>query len=110
MKQSGPDATVYAAIDQVRGRSGIAMPPTDQAKYNTKELLREYIRHERRIEFALEGQRYNDLKRWRIAHVKLPTLKTPANVPLKFEEKNYLLPFQQSELDNNPALVQNPNY
>jgi starch-binding outer membrane protein, SusD/RagB family len=109
-EQSGPDATVYAAIDQVRGRSGIAMPPTDQVKYNTKELLREYIRHERRIEFALEGQRYNDLKRWRIAHLKLPTLKTPANVPLKFEEKNYLLPFQQSELDNNPALVQNLNY
>ena len=107
---SGPDATVYAAIDQVRGRTGIAMPPTDQVKYGTKETLREYIRHERRIEFALEGQRYNDLKRWNIAHIKLPTLSTPANVPLKFETKNYVLPFQQSELDNNPRLVQNDNY
>jgi hypothetical protein len=107
---SGPDATVYAAIDQVRARPGIAMPPTDQVKYATKETLREYIRHERRIEFALEGQRYNDLKRWNIAHIKLPTLVTPANVPLKFETKNYVLPFQQSELDNNPQLVQNDNY
>ncbi|HEY6505348.1 MAG TPA: RagB/SusD family nutrient uptake outer membrane protein [Chitinophagaceae bacterium] len=107
---SGPDASVYAAIDQVRGRAGIAMPPTDQVKYDTKEKLRDYIRHERRIEFALEGQRYNDLKRWNIAHIKLPTLSTPANIPLKFETKNYLLPFQQSELDNNPQLIQNDGY
>lgn len=107
---TGPDASVYNAIDLVRARTGIAMPATDQAKYNTKELLRGYIRHERRIEFALEGQRYNDLKRWNIAHIKLPTLTTPANVPLKFETKNYLLPFQQSELDNNPNLKQNEGY
>lgn len=109
-EDTGPDATVYDAIDLVRGRPGIAMPPLDRARYNTKELLREYIRHERRTEFALEGQRYNDLKRWRIAHIKLPTLVTPANVPLKFEEKNYVLPFQQSELDNNPQLIQNDGY
>lgn len=107
---SGPDATVYAAINQVRARPGIAMPPVDQAKYNTKEKLRDYIRHERRVEFAFEGQRYNDLKRWNIAHIKLPTLKTPSNVPLVFELKNYVLPFQQFELDNNPLLVQNDGY
>jgi starch-binding outer membrane protein, SusD/RagB family len=107
---SGPDATVYAAINQVRGRTGIAMPAVDQVKYNTQAKLRDYIRHERRVEFAFEGQRYNDLKRWNIAHIKLPTLKTPANVPLVFEQKNYLLPFQQSELDNNPQLKQNAGY
>lgn len=107
---SGPDASVYTAIDEVRGRTGIEMPPTDQAVYNTKEKVRDYIRHERRVEFALEGQRYNDLKRWNIAHTKLPALQTPANTPLKFETKNYLLPFQQSELDNNPQLIQNDGY
>jgi hypothetical protein len=107
---TGPDATVYAAINQVRARTGINMPPVDQVKYNTKEKLRDYIRHERRVEFAFEGQRYNDLKRWNIAHIKLPTLKTPSNIPLVFELKNYVLPFQQSELDNNPQLVQNDGY
>ncbi|HSC55530.1 MAG TPA: RagB/SusD family nutrient uptake outer membrane protein [Phnomibacter sp.] len=107
---SGPDATVYDAIDAVRQRADVNMPKVDRVKYNTKEKLRDYIRHERRIEFAFEGQRYNDLKRWNIAHIKLPTLKTPANVPLVFETKNYVLPFQQSELDNNPKLVQNPDY
>ncbi len=107
---TGPDASVYNAINQVRGRTGIGMPNVDQLKYDTKEKVRDYIRHERRVEFAFEGQRYNDLKRWNIAHTKLPTLKTPANIPLVFETKNYVLPFQQSELDNNPKLVQNPGY
>jgi len=107
---TGPDATVYAAINQVRGRTGIAMPAVDQTKYGTKEKLRDYIRHERRVEFAMEGQRYNDLKRWKIAHIKLPTLKTPTNTPLVFDLKNYILPFQTSELDNNPKLIQNEGY
>lgn len=107
---SGPDASIYGVLDQVRGRAGINMPPVDRARYNTKEKLREYIRHERRIELALEGQRYNDLKRWNIAHIKLPTLKTPGGVPLKFETINYVLPFPQAELDNNPFLIQNPGY
>jgi starch-binding outer membrane protein, SusD/RagB family len=58
----------------------------------------------------LEGQRYNDLKRWNIAHIKLPTLKSPAGTPLVFDVKNYTLPFLQYELDNNPNLTQNTGY
>ncbi|MDB5249204.1 MAG: hypothetical protein JWQ40_3598 [Segetibacter sp.] len=107
---SGPDATVYDAINQVRARATVNMPAVDQSRYNTKESLRDYIRHERRVEFALEGQRYNDLKRWNIAHIKLPTLKTPSGTPFVFETKNYILPFTQQELDNNPALLQNSGY
>jgi starch-binding outer membrane protein, SusD/RagB family len=106
----GPEPAVYAALNQVRARPGINMPPVDEARYNTKEKLRDFIRHERRVELALEGQRYNDLKRWNIAHVKLPTLTSPAGAPLKFETNNYVLPFQQTELDSNPSLVQNTGY
>jgi starch-binding outer membrane protein, SusD/RagB family len=107
---SGPDATVYAALNQVRARPTVNMPPVDQAKYNTQALLRNFIRHERRVELALEGQRYNDLKRWNIAHIKLPTLKDPTGRSLVFEMKHYFLPFPQVELDTNPNLVQNPGY
>jgi hypothetical protein len=105
---SGPDASIYNALNEVRAR--VSMPAVDQLKYNTQALLRDYIRHERRIELALEGHRYNDLKRWNIAHIKLPTLKTPAGTPLVFEERYYTLPFLQYELDNNPQLEQNPDY
>ena len=49
---SGPDASVYNAINQVRARPGINMPPVDQTRYNSKDLLRQYIRDERRVEFG----------------------------------------------------------
>lgn len=107
---SGPDPSIYDILDQIRSRPGVNMPPVDRAKYNSKELLRDYIRHERRIELALEGYRYFDLKRWEIIDTKMNTLKNPAGIPLKFEQKHYLWPFPQSELDNNPNLVQNDGY
>lgn len=106
----GPDASVYAALDEVRSRADVQMPPVNQGKYNTKDLLRDFIRHERRVELALEGHRYFDIKRWGIAQTKLPTLKNPGGVPLVFEQKHYLFPFPQAELDNNPELVQNTGY
>lgn len=106
----GPTDVVYQQLDLVRGRTGVDLPATDRVKYGTKDKLREYIRHERRIEFALEGHRYNDLKRWKIAHTLLPTVKTPSGVSYVFKEHNYHLPFSITELDNNPQLKQNEGY
>ena len=106
----GPVNTVYEQLDLVRGRTTVDLPGVDRGVYNTKDKLREYIRHERRIEFALEGHRYNDLKRWKIAHTLLPTLKNPSGVSYVFEEHNYRLPFSITELDNNPQLDQNIGY
>ena len=103
---TGPDASVYSALDRVRGRAGVNMPPVDQSRYNTRESLREFIRDERRVELALEGLRYFDMKRWKIAHIKLPTMKTADGTQMVFEQKNYYLPFSQSELNSNPNLVQ----
>jgi starch-binding outer membrane protein, SusD/RagB family len=72
--------------------------------------LREYIRSERRVELAMEGFRYFDLKRWKIAVAKLNGVATVGTQPMLFLQKNYYLPLQQSELDRNPKLVQNPDY
>ncbi|WP_188935125.1 RagB/SusD family nutrient uptake outer membrane protein [Dyadobacter endophyticus] len=107
---SGPDATVYDAINKVRTRTGVNLPPVDQAKYNSKSLLRDFIRHERRIELAMEGHRYFDLKRWGIMAEKLAMVKNPAGVTLSFGEKNNVLPFPQSEVDRNKSLIQNQGY
>ena len=106
----GPSELVYKQLDLVRGREGVGLPAVDRAAYASQEALRDYIRHERRIEFALEGQRYNDLKRWKIAHTLLPKLKNPSGVSYVFREYNYHLPFSITELDNNPALQQNDGY
>lgn len=109
-EDSGPEAGIYDALDEIRARPGVNMPPVDRVKYNTKESLRDFIRHERRVELALEGYRYFDIKRWGIAHTKLPTMKNPGGVNLVFEQKHYRFPFPQAELDNNPQLKQNDGY
>lgn len=109
-EDSGPDAGVYDALDEIRSRPGVEMPPVDRVKYSTKETLRDFIRHERRVELALEGLRYFDIKRWGIAHTKLPALVNPGGVQLVFEQRHYRFPFPQAELDNNPELEQNDGY
>lgn len=106
----GPDPGIYDALDKIRARPGVNMPPVDRLRYNSKEALREFIRHERRVELALEGHRYFDIKRWGIAHVKLPAIKNPGGVALVFEQRHYRFPFPQGELDINPSLKQNDGY
>ena len=106
---TGPDASVYNAINAVRARPGINMPPIPDGL--TKALMRERIRHERRIELALEGRRYHDVKRWKTAETYIPTLVDPGGIRRVFNPaKHYLFPFPQSEIDVNPNLVQNPGY
>ncbi|WP_308993321.1 RagB/SusD family nutrient uptake outer membrane protein [Mariniflexile litorale] len=107
---TGPDGTVYSAINEVRARATVNMPAVVQADYNTKELLREYIRNERRVELAMEGLRYFDLKRWKIAEAKLNGVSTVGTQPMQFLPKHYYLPLAQSEIDRNPKLEQNLDY
>ena len=66
----GPDASVYEAMDQIRARAGI---PTFSDVYAgaTQAEMRQLIRRERRVELAMEGKRYFDLLRWKIAEVNL---------------------------------------
>lgn len=65
----GPSTDVYQKINRVRNR--VKMPDVDQAKYGSKETLRELIRRERAVEFAGEGLRRADLVRWKAADGKL---------------------------------------
>ena len=109
---SGPDASVYQQVNEVRARPGVNMPPL-QAGLSQGDM-RSAIRHERRVEFAIEGLRYFDLRRWGIAEQKLngfvqnplaPTITT------KYDSKYDFWPIPQTEIDRNaPVLIQNPGY
>lgn len=109
-EQAGPDAGVYAAVNQVRARA--KMPGLTAGLSQT--AMRAAIRHERRVEFALEGLRYFDLRRWGIAEQKLngfvqnplyPDIKTSYRAAYEY------WPIPQTEIDrNNPVLIQNPGY
>ena len=76
----GPSADVYAKINLVRQRAG--MPVVDQAKYATKEKLRELIHRERAVEFAGEGLRRADILRWKGTDGKM-LAETVLNGPLE---------------------------
>ncbi len=118
----GSDASVYAAINEVRDRAG--MP--DVLAGLSKDQMREEIRHERRIEFVAEGLRYSDIRRWRIAEDVMTDgigynrhkLEDPSD-PTKwvYEEivtdartfdasKHYVWPIPQVEIETNSDLVQ----
>jgi hypothetical protein len=109
---SGPSAEVYAALDQIRQRAG--MPKVDQAKYASKESLRQLIRNERLVELALEGHRYVDIRRWGIAPQVMNTIYDLNNSVAQarvWEDKLWLMPIPQKEIDNaHGVLVQNDGY
>jgi len=102
---SGPDASVYAALDSVRSRAG--MPLVDPAVYNSQAALRTLIRNERRIELAAEGTRYFDIRRWGIAAGVMTTVYDTRNTlaqPRAWQTQFNKLPYPQSAVDANPNL------
>jgi|AGTN01.3.fsa_nt_gi SusD family. len=52
----------YELVNEIRTRAG--MPPLPNSLTTDKEKLILRIRHERRVEMALEGHRYFDVRRW----------------------------------------------
>ncbi len=110
------------AVDLLNGIRVRAGMPASIA-VTTQADLRGKMRHERRIELALEGLRYYDIIRWRIAgqvkngKVYGARLKAVSeSMDNKFmedrywDDKMYLLPVPQNAIDLNPNLVQNPGY
>ena len=103
--ESGNLTRARELLEMVRSRArGDNSPLTCLPEIKTEQVaeLREAIRHERRIELALEFERYFDLVRWGIAAEKLPDFVTG---------KHELFPLPQSEIDKaNGKLIQNPGY
>lgn len=60
--------TAKEALNKVRSRTGVNMPLITTAD---KDEFRNKIKHERRIELAMEDHRYWDLKRWKDAELVL---------------------------------------
>lgn len=117
--RNSTDITKY--INIIRERAGL--PDIDETLLGNHDAMQKAIRHERRVEMALEGDiRYNDIRRWKVAKELID------NVPVMgmdmdergddfyvrteymtrtFDTKMYLYPIWQDYLDNNPNLIQN---
>jgi len=86
------DAEVRADYNAVRTVANVA---SDNTTTGASALLTA-IRSERRIEFAMEGDQYNELRRLKIAVRGVP-----------FNDAKQLLKIPDSEVNANPSIVQN---
>lgn len=96
--QTGNIAQASNYLNQVRARArgGANVLPNVTATM-------EAIKHERRIELALEGERFYDIVRWGDAPALLGGLG--------YQPKHEWYPIPQTAIDqSNGVLVQNPNY
>lgn len=86
-----------------RGGNMDILPEVTTTEYGA---LRDAIRHERRVELALEADRFYDLVRWGIAKTVLHTVGK-----ISYEDKHALLPIPQTEIDKaKGVLKQNPDF
>ena len=133
----------FDAVNQVRRRVGMPdLQKTDASKptyCGTQDDLRQRIRNEWRVEFALEGgKRQWDIRRWGIAKevlnkplygLKYKLVDSPDAVDgdggkicilyegenyiggtTSYKDHNYVYPIPQKEIDLNPNLTQNDGY
>lgn len=84
-------------VNQIRNRAGLG-----NIAYTTQATMRTIIKKERRAEFAMEFERFFDLVRWGDALTVLG--------PLGYQNKNRFYPIPQGAINDNPKLVQNPDY
>lgn len=129
----GPVDEVHYYLNEVRRRAGLGTVEESWKKFSknpakpaSKEGMREIIRRERLIELALEGHRYWDLLRWKLAadYFNRPILgwdvsqsdaeayyqvKTVYNRSF-VAPRDYFNPIPNSELNVNSNLVQNPGW
>ena len=121
---TGPDGSVYEAINLVRAR--VSLPGLKEGL--NKDDMRVAIHRERRVELAFEEKRWYDLIRLKLAEKNLNgslhavvieeqggvpkyrIISAPGGARAFFKEKNYFLPLPQSAIDRNQKLTQNPNY
>lgn len=101
---NGPTAIAYTAINKVRARAAIANVAPGLIKLDFKNE----VIHERRVEFAFEGQRWLDLVTLSIANQKINAV---GELGRKFApNQQELFPIPQSERSLNPNLTQNTGY
>ncbi len=113
------------ALNMVRNRAGLP----DRDRGADQMQAREWVRHERYIEFFAEGHEYYDMRRWMTApsvieNVSPMKIKEYVNGDMEWfydtsaiedarswaNNKFYWLPISRTEMKKSPQLQQNPGY
>lgn len=104
LNELGQTAQAETPLNKVRKRAGLA----DVASGLSQADFRKAVLHERRMEFAFEGQRWFDLIRVNKGQYGLDFLHSIGKT--NASQKYLLFPIPQIERDKNPKLTQNPGY
>lgn len=105
-------------INEVRARPSTHMPGLNSGpawlEARTKDQIKERLMHERGVEFAGEGIRYSDIRRWRVAEKLCNRTKKEIHgnkrQVTKFKERDYLWPIPGTEIEMNNKLTQNAGW
>lgn len=112
LAETGDISGAAMLVNQLRAR--VNMPSIEDAEgaVNQSQMI-EIVRHERRVELALEGLRFMDLKRWgTVEDAFMRAVSDPVGPynPQYLGGRSEVFPIPQSEIDVNPNLVQHPDW
>ena len=123
---TGDEATATTYINKVRERAGLGKVGTYSIRMNGTEIasptVEQALRHERRVELAMEGHRWFDLVRWQgvdgkglkehmDAYAKTESKDAQAHIQAFVKGKHEIFPIPQEEIQLNPTTMeQNPGY
>ena len=108
------------AVNMIRNRSDVGMPEFPIGMSNDAFITK--YQRERMVEMAFEGQRFWDVRRWKIGDTQKTIMKMTITLNgenLTFErvasnrywnDKMYLFPIPDAELRINKNLTQNPGW
>lgn len=119
VKPVGYTKSAREAINEIRSRPSVSMPPVVATNYAE---LKDAIERERRVELAFEEHRYWDLKRWKKGNILAQPIhgiritKNAENNIFTYEKiivenrvfdesKMYLYPIPQSEINKYPDIL-----
>lgn len=121
-------AEIKKYFNPVHYRAGLPGLSSEDTK--DAETLREVILKERYLEFAIEGRRWHDQRRWKrleedfqaFEGMNVEALKSQPNLFYRrtrisepnarrnYDRRLYFFPIPKSDMDKNPNLIQNPGW
>jgi len=130
IESGSTDQEIYDLIDDVRARVGMPTVESVEGTGLNQTQLRQIVRHERRVEFCMEGTRYADMLRWKdeslvhdvYGYDKSKLFDPSDSASWVFEQikittisfnaaKGWLWPIPQGDIDINENLLpNNPGY
>ena len=117
---AGDNGKAQDALNEVRTRMSMPTYPGYSFSVNgivvAAPTLEQAIRHERRMELAMEGHRWFDLVRWGNTKAHMDAYKATESVEAQNQMRTFIagkheiFPLPAEEIELNPALTQNDNY